>query len=198
MDQKLATSTILHMKGENALDINIINTMSFFGSEDIRPDVDVIIILGNFTIDTNIHPKLLLLRFSGLLANVNYSDERRNQIARDLYHHLWPISGHQGYEVLQRGGSSGKISIQSDRDLLDCIHDVPGMCPRRLRGVLIMRGVLTYYLVYRNVSSSIFFCYQYLPPKEGGSFRMPSAVLHKNPVLSEFSYLKMMAVEILR
>ncbi len=35
MDQKVATSTILHMKGENALDINIINTMSFFGSEDI-------------------------------------------------------------------------------------------------------------------------------------------------------------------
>jgi hypothetical protein len=96
MDQKLATSTILHMKGENALDINIINTMSFFGSEDIRPDVDVIIILGNFTIDTNIHPKLLLLRFSGMLANVNYSDKRRNQIARDLYHHLWPISGRQG------------------------------------------------------------------------------------------------------
>ncbi len=96
MDQKLATSTIWHMKGENALDINIINTKSFFGSEDIRPHVDVTIILGNFTIDTNIHPKLLLLHFSGMLANVNYSDERRNQIARDMYHHLWPISGRQG------------------------------------------------------------------------------------------------------
>jgi hypothetical protein len=89
-------------------------TSSIFGSEDIRPDVDVIIILGNLTIYTNIHPKLLLLRFSGMLANVNYSDERRNQIARDLYHHLWPFSGRQGYEVVRRGGSSGTIRYQSN------------------------------------------------------------------------------------
>jgi hypothetical protein len=130
-------------------------TSSIFGSEDIRPDVDVIIILGNLTIYTNIHPKLLLIHYSGMLANVNYSDERRNQIARDLYHHLRPISGRRGYEVVQRGGFSGKISIQSNHDLLDCIHDVPGMCRRRLHGVLIMRGVLTYYLVYRNVCSQL-------------------------------------------
>jgi hypothetical protein len=71
------------------------------------------------------------------------------------------------------------------------------MCPRRLPGILIVRGVLTYYLVYRNVASSNFVCYQYSPTKEGGLFRMPSAVLHKYPVLSEFAYLKMMAVEIL-
>ena len=73
VDQKIATSEVLIMKGANSFDENYIKQMSFFSSEDTRTDVDVTIILGRFTIDMNIHPKMLLLRFSGMLANVNYS-----------------------------------------------------------------------------------------------------------------------------
>jgi hypothetical protein len=97
--------------------------------------VDVTIILGRFTIDSSVHSKMLLLRYSGMQANVHYSVQRRNQIAKELYHCLRPIAGRQGYEMGRRGGSSGKISNQSDQDLLDCIHDVPGLCPRRLPNI---------------------------------------------------------------
>ncbi len=97
----------------------------------------------------------------------------------------------------RRGGSSGLVSPQSDRDLLDCCHDVPGLLPRKLHGVLIMRGSLSYHMVYGNVSSSKFVHHAYSPPKEGGSFKMPAKLLLWYPVLKEFVYLKMMAVEIL-
>jgi hypothetical protein len=186
------------MKGENCFDVEFMKSMSFFSSEDMRKDIDVTIILGRFTIDSSVHSKMLLLRFHGMQANVHYSDQRRNQIAKELYHCLRPIAGRQGYEIGRRGGSSGKISNQSDQDLLDCIHDVPGLCPRQLRGVLILHGELCYYLIYRNMLSTKFVCYQYSPPKEGGAFKMPSAVLYRYPVLCEFSYLNMMAIEILR
>ena len=198
VDQTIATSDIMIMKGENCLDVNFMKSMSLFSSEDMRPDVDVTIILGRFTINSNVHPKMLLLHFSGILTNVHCSVQRRNQMAKELYHRLRPISGRQGYKIMRRGGSSGKISIQSDQDLLDCIHDVPGLCPRRLRGVLILCGHLTYYLVYRNMKSTKFVCYQYSPPKEGGSFKMPSAILYSYPVLCEFTYLKMMGIEVIR
>jgi hypothetical protein len=198
VNQQLAISSIKTMKGENVLDLASITTMSFFGSEDIRPDVEVTIILGHFSIDTNIHPKLLLLRFTGMLANCQYSVKRKHEIARELYHQLRAICGRQGYEITRRGGSSGKVTNVSDHDLIDCIHDVPGLCPRKLRGVLILRGVFTYFLVYRNVKSSSFVCYQYPPPKEGGSFNLPSYLIYCYPVLAEFGYLKMIAIEILR
>lgn len=198
VNQQLATSSINTLKGENVFDMTMITTMSFFGSEDTRQDVDATIILGHFSIDTNIHPKLLLLRFSGMLANSHYSVKRKQVIARELYHQLRALSGRQGYEIIRRGGSSGKVTNQSDQDLVDCIHDVPGMCPRKLRGVLILRGQFTYFLVYRNVKSSSFVCYQYSPPKEGGSFNLPSYLLYRYPVLAEFAYLKMMAIEIIR
>ena len=198
VDQKIATSEVLLMKGENVLDESFIRQMSLFSSEDIRPDVDVTIILGRFSIDMNIHPKMLLLRFSGMLANAYYSVKRRNKIANELYRQLRPIAGRQGYEVVRRGGSSGNTCLQSDQDLLDCIHDVPGLCPRKLRGVVILRGKLTYYLIYRNVDSTKFVCHQYSPPKEGGSFKMPTTMLYKYPVLREFTYLKMVATEVLR
>ena len=130
IDQTISTSGIMNMKGENCFDVEFMKSMSFFSSEDMRKDIDVTIILGSFTIDSNVHSKMLLLRFHGMQANEHYSDQRRNQIAKELYHCLCPIAGRQGYEIGRRGGSSGKISNQSDQDLLDCIHDVPGLCPR--------------------------------------------------------------------
>jgi hypothetical protein len=149
--------------------IGSIMTISFFGSEDMRNDVDVTIILGNFTIDVNKNPKLLLLHISDLLANHNFSIKARHKMARDLYHQLRPLCGHQGYKVTIRGGSSGIVSLKSDSDLLDCCHNVPGLFPRKLRGVLIMRGFLEYHMVYRNVSSSRFVHHTYSPPKVGGA-----------------------------
>ena len=198
IEQTIATSVVMNMKGENCLDVEFMKSMSFFSSEDLRQDVDVTIILGRFTINSSVHSKMLLLRYSGMQANVHYSVQRRNQIAKELYHCLRPIVGQQGYEMGRRGGSSGKISNQSDQDLLDCIPDVPGLCPRRLCGVLILRGELSYYLIYRNMMFTKFVCYQYSPPKEKGAFKMPSAVLYSYLVLCEFTYLNMMAIEVIR
>ena len=79
VDQKIATSDVILMKGDNSFDGDFMRQMSFFSSEDTLPDVDVTIILGIFTIDMNIHPKMLLLRFSGMLANVNYSYKRKKR-----------------------------------------------------------------------------------------------------------------------
>ena len=97
--------------------------------------------------------------------------------------------------MTRRGGSSGRVCPQSDRDLLDCCHEIPGLFPRKLRGVLIMRGALPYHMVYRNVLSSGFVHHAISPPKEGGFFKMPCKILCQYPVLAEFAYL--MAVEIL-
>jgi hypothetical protein len=163
----------------------------------MRNNVDVTIILGNFTIDVNKHPKLLLLCFSDLLANYNFSIKARHKMARDLYHQLRPLCGRQGYKMTRRGGFSGIVSPKSDSDLLDCCHNVLQLFSRKLRGVLIMKGFLEYHMVYRNVSSSRFIHHAYSPPKEGGSFKMPSKLLLQYPLLVEFAYLKMMAVEIL-
>lgn len=198
VDQKFRTVEVMKMKGQNSFDLKFMENMSSFSSNDMSPSVDVTIILGRFTLDTNDHPKLLLLRFSGMLANVKYSPDTRNHIAEELYYSLRPLSGRNGYELSRRGGSSGLVSNQTDRDLLDCIHDAPGLCPRKLRGVLIMRGSLTYYLVYKNKDSTKFVSYQYSPPKAGGSFRMPSSILKRFPVIQEFTYLKMVAVKVLQ
>jgi hypothetical protein len=197
LPQVLPITMVATMRGMITPSISSIMKMSFFGSENMRNDVDVMIILGNFTIDQNEHPKLLLLRFSDMLANDHFSIEARHTMARDLYHQLRPLCGSQGYKVKRRGGSSGLVSPQSDRDLLDCCHDVPGLLPRKLRGVLIMRGSFSYHMAYRNVSSSKFVHHAYSPPKEEGSFKMPAKLLLKYPVLAEFAYLNMMAVEIL-
>ena len=48
------------------------------------------------------------------------------------------------------------------------------------------------------MKSTKFVCYQYLPPKERGAFKMPSAVLYSYPVICKFTYLKMMAIEVIR
>jgi hypothetical protein len=197
VDQKVRTDEVMKMKGQNSFDLKFMENMSSFSSIDISPSVDVTIILGRFTYDRNDHPKLLLLRFSGMLSNVKYSPDTRNKIADELYYRLRPLSGRNGYELSRRGGSSGLLSNQTDRDLLDCIHGVPGLCPRKLRGVLIMRGTLTYYLVYKSNDSGKFVSYPYSPPKAGGSFRMPSPILKHIPAIQEFTYLKMMAVKVL-
>ncbi len=192
--QVLPIAMVATMKGMTTPSISSIMKMSSFGSEDMRNNVDMMIILGNFTINQNKHPKLLLLRFSDMLANHHFSIKARHKMARDLYHQLRPMCGSQGYEVKRRGGSSGLVSPQSDKDLLDCCHDVPRLLTRKLRGVLIMRGSLSYHMAYRNVSSSKFVHHAYSPPKEGGSFKMPAKLLLQYPVLAEFAYLKMMAV----
>jgi hypothetical protein len=160
-------------------------------------DIDVMTILGNITINTNMHPKLLLLQFSSMLVNVHYSVEVRNQIAQELYQQLCPLCSRHGHEVTRRGGSFGMISHQSNRDILKCIHNVPGLLPRQLRGVIIIRGVLTYHMVCRNVALSQFVHHQYSPPNKDGAFKMPSQLLCVYPVLVEFEYLKMMGIEIL-
>ena len=71
IEQTIATNVIMNMKGENCLPVEFMKSMSFFSSEDMHKDVDVTIILGRFTIDSNVHSKMMLLRFSGMLANVH-------------------------------------------------------------------------------------------------------------------------------
>jgi hypothetical protein len=86
LPQVLPIAMVATMKGMTTPSFSSIMTMSFFGSEDMRSNVDVTIILSNFIIDQNKHPKLLLLRFSDMLANHHFSIEARHTMARDLYH----------------------------------------------------------------------------------------------------------------
>ncbi len=53
-------------------------------------------------------------------------------------------------------------------------------------------------MIYRNIKSNKFVCFPYSPPKEGGAFKMPSALLYSHPVLCEFTYLKMMGIEVIQ
>ncbi len=92
LPQVLPIAMVATMKGMTTPSISSIMTMSFFGSEDMRNDVDVTIILGNFTINQNEHPKLLLLCFSDMLANHHFSIKARHTMARDTYHQLRPSS----------------------------------------------------------------------------------------------------------
>jgi len=112
IDQTISTSVIMNMKGENCFDVEFMKSMSFFSSEDMCKDVDVTIILGRFTIDSNVHSKMLLLCFHGMQANVHYSDQRRNQIAKELYHCLRPIAGQQGYEIGRRGSAASNTAAE--------------------------------------------------------------------------------------
>jgi hypothetical protein len=56
LSQVVPIEMVATMKGMATPSISSIMTMSFFGSEDMRNNVDVTIILGNFTIDVNEHP----------------------------------------------------------------------------------------------------------------------------------------------
>ncbi len=57
--QVVPIEMVATMKGMATPSISSIMTMSFFGSEDMRKDTDVTIILGNFTNDVKENPKLL-------------------------------------------------------------------------------------------------------------------------------------------
>ena len=85
VDQTISPSVIMNMKGEDCFNVEFMKSMSFFSSHDMRKEVDVTIILGRFTINSSVHSKMLLLRYSGMQANVHDSVKRRNQLQLNHY-----------------------------------------------------------------------------------------------------------------
>ena len=99
------------------------------------------------------------------------------------------------------GGSLGKVSYETDLDILRVLKDHEGSLPRHVRANIIMRDVDRYWFGYSKCNpqpgKSKYGCVKYSPPKDGGSFHMPEICLTRHQVLADFQYIKMWTVMII-
>ena len=84
-----------------------------FGQEDLTSNVDVTIIIGNFSKSESIHPKLLCMKF-GKMIKGTISDEEAQSIFSCLQH----VSGNSGFEIRRRDGSAGVVTPESVVNLM--------------------------------------------------------------------------------
>ena len=114
-------------------------------------DCNVTIILGNFTMEDQAKaPKLLLLRPSGMLCNELFTKSQRDTFAHDIYMYLRSLAGKRGFEVRRTCGSSGKVSPETDKDLLRFLSYHEGIIPRFAHGCLIIRTEYSTFASERN------------------------------------------------
>ncbi len=99
VDQVQSSKSVKQMKVDTELNFYAIKEMSFFGSKDNKNDVNATIIVGRFSIDSIIHPKLLLLRFNSMTVNIHYSYQIKLMNASRLYNLFQPLSGCLEYDV---------------------------------------------------------------------------------------------------
>lgn len=181
--------------GGNKFGAKTILGVNLFGNEDIPSDVDATIILGHFLLNEGkMAPKLLLLRFTGMLSNAIFTLEEKNQMSNNILQALLVKAGKFGYEIRRTCGSSGLVNPQSDMDLAALIHSHIGLLPRPLKECVVFRHPLKYYIVYRSRLTGTLKHTYYSPPRVGGQLRMPPNLVAQHPVLAEFTYLKMFAV----
>ena len=98
-------------------------------------------------------------------------------------------------------GSSGCITEQSDIDFLVALNATETALPRKCGACKIMRGKRHYIVAYMkrktNEDGSDIAIFKYGVPKEGGSFECTSRTLMKYPLLSEFTYCKIIATMVI-
>ena len=178
---------------------NIISDLNF--SND-RADCNVTIILGNFTKEGDAKaPKLLLLRPSGMLCNELFTKSERDAFAQDIYHHVRSLAGRRGFEIRRTCGSSGKVSHETDKDLLRFLSYHEGIIPRYAHGCLIVRTKNNYLICYARAAPSLekktFVLWRFCPPKDGGQFDMPDTCIAMFPPIAEMIYLKTFSISVL-
>jgi len=164
-------------------------------------DCNVTIILGDFTLEDEAKaPKLLLLRPSGMLCNEVFTTPQRDTFAQNIYNHIRSLAGRRGFEIRRTCGSSGKVSYETDKDLLRflCYHEA--VLPRFAHGCLIIRAEDRYLFCYAKATPATekkFVMWSYCPPKAGGAFDMPDSCIAKYPPIAEMIYLKAFSISFL-
>ena len=93
VDQIYSTQESSHLKGDVQFDPEYIVHQKMFGNEDMNPNVDATIILGNFIKeDGDLPPKLLLLRFNSMLSNTSAGLQDKNSTAeKNIQHTPLPL-----------------------------------------------------------------------------------------------------------
>lgn len=200
VEQHCTVSSVENLKGANEIDPHIMMEYQVLMNNDLSDKVDATAVLGHFTKENKIlPPKLLLLRFTTMLSNSHYSSVDKEAMAIALYNLLRPIAGKSGYEVRRTSGTAGITSDKSDKNLLSVMDDLPSLSPRIPKGCVIIRNKFKYHILYRARRSPYTIKHvTYSPPQEGGQFKLPDQCLNLFPIVSEFSYLKMVAVLILQ
>ena len=168
-----------------------------FGQEDLTSNVDVTIILGNFSKSESIHPKLLCMKF-GKMIKGTISDEEAHSMFSCLQH----LSGKSGFEIRRRDGSAGVVSPQSDINLMAVLPHLHSAIPRKVWGTFILRTRFVYLIYYKrcvpgHVRKSEWTHVWYSPPHNGGKFKLPKSMIELFPCIGEFCYQKMLAVTIM-
>ena len=139
VDQVFTAEEVDNMAPNIHNDIEYILRQKLFGNEDIRTNVDANIILGIMSKEeADIAPKLLLFWSSSMLANLIQNQESKNETATNIYSTLRLCAGKRGFEIRRFGGSSGKITPQSDMNLLAVMKEHEGSLPRQLSGSVII------------------------------------------------------------
>jgi hypothetical protein len=146
-------------------------------------------------------PKLLLLRPSGMLCNELFTKSEIDTFAQDIYHHVRSLAGKRGFEIRRTCGSSGKVSYETDKDLLRFLSYHKGIIPRYAHGCLIIRAESNYFICYARATPTLeknqFVMWSYCPPKDGGQFNMSDTCIAKFPPIAEMIYLKTFALSVL-
>lgn len=192
--QTVHTARGEEMKGKvemNEEDINQISECCAFGSDDCHPDVDLTLVLGQFSETESL--SFLLYRPTWMIKG-SLTDEE----ASAMYNWLRQIAGeNRGFELRRNCGSSGLVDRSSDANITRILAHLHSAIPRKLWGCLLVRGKYQYYIVYKRAKGSGFTYVWYSPPHEGGRFSMPIKMMEECPILGEFSYVKMLAVKVI-
>jgi hypothetical protein len=180
---------------------NTVPSLSFFLFRVFSSDCNVTIFLGEFTLEDDAKaPKLLLLRPSGMLCNDVYTKTQRDAFAADIYNHVRSLAGKRGFEIRRTCGSSGKVSHETDKDLLRFLCHHEAVLPRFAHGCVIIRAEDRYLFCYAKAtpaSENKFVKWSYCPPKPGGSFDMPNSCISMFPPIAEMIYLKAFSVSVI-
>ena len=193
--QTRLTSSVQHLRGHTAVDSAKLSRSILFKANYIK-NTDAILILGMYCLETQpCAPKVLLLRFPALRSSVSHVE------ATALLSQIGSTSGKHGFEFVRTCGSSGMTGAQSDRDLLRALHDCPTSLPRKVGACKVMtHNPFSYLITYRRVKAppeDTVVSYKYCVPRRGGSFEMQPDLVARCPILAEFSYVKMIAVNLL-
>ena len=202
IEQALTVTMYTDMKLQSEYDIIYVNKQFMFGNDDISNDVDATILLGEFMLkNVQLPPKMLLCRLSSMLSNNKYIASEKEDMAKNIYKSLRSIPGKRDYELYRFCCSLGPVSAVSNIDLLHVLRDHEATLPCKVWVSIIMKDNDKYWIAYvkcnpsKNVSK--YACPKYSPPRDGGSFEMPTICLYKHPVLADFQYVEMLSIIIL-
>ena len=164
-------------------------------------DCNVTIILGEFTLEDEAKaPKLLLLRPSGMLCNDVFTKPQRDDFAQNIFNQIRSLAGRRGFEIRRTCGSSGRVTHETDKDLLHFLSYHEAILPRFAHGCLIIRAEDRYLFGYAKATPTTenkFVLWSYCPPKVGGAFDMPDSCIAMFPPVAEMIYLKAFSVSVL-